>query len=50
MMLSVSSACSELTLCCVWEEHNGKRNDEMLLQLLKVAQAAHHRLNSAALK
>lgn len=35
MMLSVSFACSEPALCCVWEEHNGKRNDEMLLQLLK---------------
>lgn len=35
MMLSVSSTCSDLALCYVWEERNGKRNDEMLLQLLK---------------
>lgn len=35
MMLLMSSACSKPALCCVWEEHNGKRNDEMLLQILK---------------
>lgn len=28
-------SCSKPALCCVWEEHNGKRNDEMLPQLLK---------------
>lgn len=34
VVISMSSGCSQTALCCVWEEHIGKRNDEMLLQSL----------------